>query len=75
MILNGARPTADPIAEESNAEELANRLEGVAVLADWGHGETLNREAVAPEAGDWYDLAQPPRSLMQATWPPSPLAG
>jgi hypothetical protein len=41
VILNGARPSIDPIAENSNAEELALRLGGVAILADWPHVEGL----------------------------------
>lgn len=61
VILNGARPTVDPIVEGSNAEELALRLGGVAVLADWEHGVIFDRAAVAPEAANWYDLAREPR--------------
>jgi dethiobiotin synthetase len=61
IVLNGARPTEDPIAEESNADELARRLGDVAILAEWPHGRSAGFEPVAPEAGGWYDLAKAPR--------------
>jgi dethiobiotin synthetase len=61
IVLNGARPTVDPIVEDSNAEELALRLGGVAILAEWEHGIDFDRSPVAPEAGGWYDLAKVPR--------------
>lgn len=59
VVLNGARPTSDPLAEATNAPELARRLGGVAILADWEHGAAIAE--VAPEAADWYDLAKRPR--------------
>ncbi len=62
VVLNGASPTTDPVAEATNAGELARRLGGVAILAEWEHGDTSNHARVAPEAGGWYDLAKPPRS-------------
>jgi dethiobiotin synthetase len=61
VILNGARPTTDPIAEATNAEELAARLGEVAILAEWPHNDGFPHPSVAPEAGDGYDLAKPPR--------------
>jgi dethiobiotin synthetase len=63
VVLNGARPTADPIAEATNAEELALRLGGVAVLAEWPHLETFDSAPVAPEAGAWYDLRRSSRRV------------
>ena len=76
VILNGATPATDPIAEASNAEELALQLDGVAILADWCHGERLDDGTVAPEAGDWYDLVKAAASShVEAPRPPSPLAG
>ena len=39
VILNGSEPTTDPVAEGTNRDELARRLDGVAVLAELGHGE------------------------------------
>ncbi len=62
VILNGARPPSDPVAEATNAEELSRRLGGVAILADWGHRAGPGPSDVAPEAGGWYDLAKPRRS-------------
>ena len=67
VVLNGARPTVDPIAEATNAEELARRLGGVAILADWPHFDGPGVPIVAPEAGGWYDLAKPSRSARSAT--------
>ena len=61
VILNGARPTVDPVAEGSNAGELARRLGGVALLAEWAHRGPEDLGEVAPEAGGWYDLAKPSR--------------
>jgi dethiobiotin synthetase len=62
VVLNGARPAESPVAEASNAEELARRLGDVAILADWGHGMMdFGRDPVALEAGGWYDLARAPR--------------
>jgi dethiobiotin synthetase len=75
VILNGARPTTDPIAEATNAEELTLRLDGIAILTECRYGERLDQATVAPEAGDWYDLAMPPRYHLEAPRPPSPLAG
>jgi dethiobiotin synthetase len=62
VILNGSRPCVDPVAEESNAEELARRLDGIAVLANWPHVVEFESSPVAPEAAGWYDLAVPSRS-------------
>ena len=75
VMLNGARPAADPIAEASNAEELALRLEGIAILAEWEHGAKLDGSPVAPEAGDWYDLAKPPRHPGEVPRLPISMAG
>jgi dethiobiotin synthetase len=61
VVLNGASPTEDPIAEGSNAEELARRLGDVPILAEWKFSDASEAQPVAPEAGGWYDLARPPR--------------
>jgi len=61
VILNAATATVDPLAEASNAKELAFRLEEVPILAEWPHGSLFEQMPVAPEAGDWYDLAKPSR--------------
>ena len=65
VVLNGARPTEDPLAEGSNADELARRLGDVPILAEWPHGSEAAFDPVAPEAGGWYDRIKPPRFL----WP------
>ena len=62
VVLNGSWPTVDPVAEATNAGELARRLGGVAILAEWGHDPDPEPGPVAPEAGGWYDLAKLPRS-------------
>ena len=59
VVLNAARPTTDPIAEATNAEELAIRLEGIAILADFDHATNLS--PIALELSDWYALAKPRR--------------
>jgi len=61
VVLNGARPTTDPIAEATNAEELSRRLGDVAILGEWDHRPVSDLDRVAPEAGGWYDLARAPR--------------
>jgi dethiobiotin synthetase len=61
VVLNGARPTIDPLAEATNAAELSRRLGGVAILAEWEHRADDGPATVAPEAGGWYDLVRPPR--------------
>ncbi len=65
VVLNGSSPTTDPVAEATNAEELAHRLGGVAILDVWEYGDASNHARVAPEAGGWYDLAMAPRSLQE----------
>ena len=61
VILNGSRATTDPVAEATNAAELARRLGDVAILADWPFDTEPGASPVAPEAGNWYDLAKTPR--------------
>lgn len=63
VVVNGSSPAEQSVAESTNALELARILDGVAILADWEHGRALALSSVAPEAGDWYDLAKPPRLL------------
>jgi dethiobiotin synthetase len=63
VVLNGARPTIDSLAEATNAAELSRWLGGVAILAEWEHQARDGPATVAPEAGDWYDLAKPPRRV------------
>ena len=61
VVLNAVRPPENPLAEESNAGELADRLSSTAILADWPFHPTPDKKPVAPEAGNWVDLAQTPR--------------
>ncbi len=61
VILNGAEPAGDPIAESTNAEELSRRLGETALL---GEVEFQPGGPVVPpsvDLVDWYGLAQPPR--------------
>ncbi len=61
VILNGAGPTSDPLAEATNAEELARRLKGCAVLAELPHTtDPLALFHVLPRI-DWYARSRPPR--------------
>jgi dethiobiotin synthetase len=64
VVLNGAGPALDPLAEATNADELARRLEGVALLAEIGHGDNP-----APALGniDWHDRARASRMVTGPT--------
>ncbi|WP_435021939.1 dethiobiotin synthase [Tundrisphaera sp. TA3] len=66
VLLNGARPTADPVAEATNAEELSRRLGGVAILGEWPHrpGEASPILPGPVDAGvlTWYALAMMSRT-------------
>lgn len=61
VVLNGAEPPGDPIAESTNVEELSRWLGGVALLGevDFDPGGPV----VPPSLHlvDWYGWAQPPR--------------
>jgi len=59
VVLNGAEPTADPLAEATNPGALAEFLPGVAVLAEWPHGEGPSALGVI----DWWGHASPPRGM------------
>lgn len=70
VVLNGSGPTADPLAEQTNAAELARRLAGppaVAILGEWPHvtgpGSTLLPAAIVDEAANWYDRAERSRAI------------
>lgn len=62
VVLNGATPTADPIAEATNADELARRLDGVAILADVPHTGGLSGLWESLHGIDWYERAAPSRA-------------
>ena len=61
VVLNGAEPTADPIAEATNPPELARRLGPVPILAELSHGIDDEAAAVVMKAWDWYNRASEPR--------------
>jgi len=63
IILNATRPVSDPLAESTNAAELAGILPGIPILADWGYDPAADRVPVGPEAGHWISLAQTPRPV------------
>jgi dethiobiotin synthetase len=62
IVLNGDRPTTDPIAEATNADELARRLDGVAVLAELPHAADLSGLWESLHGIDWYGRAAPARA-------------
>jgi dethiobiotin synthetase len=64
IILNGAHPPADPIAESTNAEELARRLDGITVLAELEHGVSPRALSAILGSLDWYSRADAPRECV-----------
>ncbi len=60
VILNGAEPTRDPLAEQTNAEELTHWLGTVPLLADCPHGR---HDLMRSEDIDWKAIAGPPRGV------------
>ncbi len=69
VILNGAEPTTDPVAEATNPGELARRLGTVPLLGDWPHeppGLAAGADVVA-DGTDWYDWAGRPRLAFPRT--------
>ena len=61
VILNGAEPTSDPVAEATNPAELARRLGPVPILADLLHGVDEESTAVVMNGLGWYNRASGPR--------------
>ena len=61
VILNGAEPTTDPIAEATNPAELARRLGPVPILAVLPHEIGDTAAAVVVNDLDWYNRASGPR--------------
>lgn len=61
VVLNGAEPTVDPVAEATNPAELARRLGRVPILANVPHAPDAGASAVALEGLDWYNRAGGPR--------------
>ena len=69
VILNGSRPTTDPLAEATNAAELVARLSpSTPLLAEWPYqpGKKL-KPAQTAEARTWIDLATTPRFNLDQT--------
>ena len=69
VILNGARPTTDPLAETTNAAELVARLNPrTPILAEWPHQTGAEPDpAQIAEAKNWIDLAATPRFNLDQT--------
>ncbi len=65
VILNGAEPTSNALAEESNAHELMRRLEGISVLADLPHGIDSQALSRCFHQLDWYARCGVPRYSTQ----------
>jgi dethiobiotin synthetase len=61
VVLNAAEPTAHPLAEATNAEELARRLEGVPLLAEIGHADDPETLFATVRDIDWSTRAGVPR--------------
>ena len=61
VILNGAEPTVDPVAEATNPDELARRLGPVPILADLPHESGEEAVTVAMNGLGWYNRASRPR--------------
>lgn len=58
VVLNGAESPKNPVAEATNAAELARRLDGIALLADIEHGDDAETPLSLME---WSSLAAPRR--------------
>lgn len=66
VVLNGPEPTADPLAEATNPEELARHLGPIPILGEIPHG--AGRPGAFDSCGaDWYHRAACPRLI-----PPRP---
>jgi dethiobiotin synthetase len=61
VLLNGAEPTANPLAEATNRAELARRLEGVPVLAELPHEPDRRVLLDHLRPIDWYSRTGRPR--------------
>ena len=63
IVLNSALPEADPLASSTNAEELARRLPGVAILAEVEYQAEPASISTLPGSLDWCGLARTPRRI------------
>jgi dethiobiotin synthetase len=63
VVLNAADSAVDSLIAAANSDELARRLEGVALLGDLPHVADLSALSTFIERVDWYGLARTPRAL------------
>ncbi len=63
ILLNATTPGDDPLAEATNAAELARLLPDTPILADWAYDPHASHVPVAPDAENWINLAWPPRPV------------
>ena len=63
VVLNGARPTVDPIAERTNLDELSKRLTDVPILAVVPHLEGASTLPLSAAGLDWNGRVAAPRTL------------
>jgi dethiobiotin synthetase len=61
LVLNAAAPTAHPLAEATNADELVRRLDGIPLLAEIDHADDPETFSNAVRAVDWHSRAGTPR--------------
>lgn len=61
LILNGARPTLDPLVEATNAAVLTGLLPWLPILAEWSHQPDSGSIQGGSEVISWIDLAKTPR--------------
>jgi dethiobiotin synthetase len=57
VVLNGAEPTRDALAEATNPTELARRLGPIPILADLEHDPSRATMTVVMDGSDWYNRA------------------
>jgi dethiobiotin synthetase len=68
VVLNGAEPTSNPLAEATNPEELGRRLREVPLLAVLPHGVEVSERLDRLRGADWGGRALPPRGATWAPW-------
>ena len=61
VVLNGAEPTTNPVAEATNPDELTRRLGRIPILADLPHAEPVETLGGAMHGVDWWGTARLPR--------------
>lgn len=73
LVLNTSEPTVNPLAEATNAEELARRLPGVPILGDLGYETGRSAKSPSPGLAAGWELATPdslalPEPLQDVDW-------